>query len=284
MQVEIQYLKEATPIDQIAEERVAKKRKLQPPATLAVSPPPEQAPHYQGLTSAEYSLKLTSLELAQLQDPTSTRSSNLDACFDGGEGNAANKGPQTGIQVSHGDHSRLEHVSVQVFTEISHSRARELVVLYSEAVGSLHPVVDIAVVLNCADGLYAQLKERGKNSSRLTGRYDVIVIRLILAIALLSEQNQSAKLIENCYEGVEHELNRILCSETVSLRGVTLVLLGVRYSGLCRLKTTVDFFIGSLSSFFKQSENGMATVWYLSITSNGTWSTSTRDTSKSTSQ
>ncbi|KAE8371648.1 hypothetical protein BDV26DRAFT_286617 [Aspergillus bertholletiae] len=243
MQAEIQSLKEVTGTGQTGkvggslrdtqeayEGRQSKRRKLSQPITLVVSPPPVQGPRYQGLTSAEYSLKLTSLKLAQLQNPMGTKPSNLDACYDRGEAKDASKVLGNTAQLSQvNSQARSEQVSVQVFTELSHSRARELVILYSDVVGSLHPIVDISTVLDCVDQLYARLRETRKNSEKQTGRYDVIVIRLVLAIALLSEQNQNAALIESCYEEVEQELNSILCSETVSLRGVILVLMGAIY-------------------------------------------------------
>ncbi|KAJ5099523.1 hypothetical protein N7532_006524 [Penicillium argentinense] len=242
MQAEIRSLKQVTGIEELEEtsgsdslrdkrelfeQRQSKKRKLPPPATIAVSPPPIQGPRYQGLTSADYSLKLTSLNLAQMQNPTGAKPSDLDACYDRGEGKE--KSPSETKVSEMGSQSSSDQVSVQVFTEISHSKARELVILYSEVVGSLHPIVDISIVLECVDGLYARLEATKDNPERQTGRYDVIVVRLILAIALLSEQKHNSALIESCYEGVEQELKSILCSETVSLRGVTLVLLWAIY-------------------------------------------------------
>ncbi|RJE25978.1 hypothetical protein PHISCL_01663 [Aspergillus sclerotialis] len=247
MQTEIQSLKEFTGIEKTASEggshwgkhdtfgdRLSKKRRLQPPTTLPVSPPRGHDPPYQGLTSAEYSIKLTSLKLAQLQNPSGTRSPNLDACYDREGARDRDKEEGNEAQASRRyEQARLEQVSVQVFTEISHPRARELVILYSEAVGSLHPVVNIPTVLDCVDCLYARLNEARKTNKTPIGRYDVIVIRLILAIALLSEQNQSSALIASCYEGVGEELNSILSSEMVSLRGVILLLLGAIYHLFC---------------------------------------------------
>lgn len=244
MQTEIQSLKEVTGTEEIVNaggslrgkhdafgERLSKRRKLQPPTTLPVSPPPVRGPRYQGLTSAEYSLNLTSLKLAQLQNPTGTRSPNLDACYDREVCNDTTNGQENAAQTSGTNpQARLEQISVKAFAEISHSRARELVILYSEVVGSLHPVVDISIVLDCVDGLYARLKETRKNPKTPAGRYDVMAIRLILAIALLSEQNQDSALIASCYEGVEQEVNSIFCSERVSLRSVTLVLIGVSHT------------------------------------------------------
>lgn len=239
MQAEIRSLKEASQnkgMETVAggledspntlESLPSKKRKIPSPMTIAVSPPVAKDPCYQGLTSADYSLKLTSLNLAQLQNPTGSKTSDLDACYDRyGE---RDKGLSDEAKVSQSIYDRRpEEVSVEVFTEISHSRARELVLSYNTAVGTLHPIVDIKIVLDCVDGLYSQLQVSMDNSKKLSDRYDVIVIRLILAIALLSEHNRNMALVENCYEGVERELNAILCSETVSLRGVTLVLLGV---------------------------------------------------------
>lgn len=263
MQAEIRSLKEATQTKgmetvvgglqdspSILDGLPSKKRKTQSTTTIAVSPPVAQGPRYQGLTSADYSLKLTSLNLAQLQNPTGSKPSDLDAFYDRyGE---SSKSLSDEAKVSQSIFNRRpEEVSVEFLTEISHSRARELVLSYNTAVGALHPVVDITIVLDCVDGFYSQLRVSRDNSNKLSGRYDVIVIRLILAIALLSEQNRNTVLIEKCYEGVQQELNAILCSETVSLRGVTLILLGVcplrfrqSLSRLTYLQAIYQFFSG----------------------------------------
>lgn len=239
MQAEIWSLKELTGIEKIANSvgirgnqnaivhRPSKKRKLSQPTVLYVSPPLACGPRYQGLTSAEYSLKLASLNLAQLQSPAASGPSDLDACYDEGEDETNGLGDEADMSQLNPD-TRSEQVSVQFFTEMSHSRARELIILYSEVVGTLHPIVDISIILDCVDGLYARLKLAGQKSDKLTDRYDVIVIRLVLSIALLSEENQDAALIERCYEGVEQELKAILFSETVSLHSITLMLIGVR--------------------------------------------------------
>ncbi len=228
--------RQTTPEPSIPEEprkeRGAKRRRLT--TTLAVSPPSDTGAHYQGLTSPEYSFQLASLNLARLDNPASTTASNLDAFYNREEAKDPQESPgmeslvgPRGLQDPRGP---SEHVSVRVFTQISHARARELVVSYSETVGLLHNVLDIQSVLTCVDTLYAQLEGSVEQNTRQTGLYDVIVIRLILLIALRSEQTKNKALLDSCYEGVEEELNDILSSEHVSLRGVILILLGVRIS------------------------------------------------------
>ncbi|KAL4929513.1 fungal specific transcription factor domain-containing protein [Aspergillus undulatus] len=236
--------RQTTPEPSIPEEprkeRGAKRRRLT--TTLAVSPPSVTGAHYQGLTSPEYSFQLASLNLARLDNPASTTASNLDAFYNREEAKEPQESPgmeslvgPRGLQDPRGP---SEHVSIRVFTQISHARARELVVSYSETVGLLHNVLDIQSVLTCVDTLYAQLEGSVEHNARQTGLYDVIVIRLILLIALRSEQTKNKALLDSCYEGAEEELNDILSSEHVSLRGVILILLGAIqqvFSGCVRM-------------------------------------------------
>ncbi|RAH78909.1 hypothetical protein BO86DRAFT_437624 [Aspergillus japonicus CBS 114.51] len=219
-----------TPASEECSEPDSKRRRFV--TTMVVSPPSTVGPRYQGLTSPEYSFELASLKLAHLQDPTAVPASHLDAFYNRederqGRTRSIREGEPDGPAALSKAHIQPEHTSVRVFLDIPYTEAKRLVVSYSNTVGLLHPVVDVSVILSRLDALYARLKDTRQSTRSQPALYDVIVIRLILSIALRMEENQQTELIASCFEGVEDELNRILASEHISLRGVILVLLGV---------------------------------------------------------
>lgn len=238
MQYEIQSLRETTAVDDYMKSHgldnnaiSEKNRRRGSITTIDVSPSTVSEPGFHGCTSSEYSLKLASKKLmGRLQDPVPGPRSDVvedvEAYY--GHEDGEDQNPRHADKAMRPDTIELyDTVSVRVFTELPLSRARELIEIYADAAGTVHPIVDLALISRLMEQLYSSMGDRGLQPAKDIRYHDVTVIRLVLAIALVADQEKSTELIHSCYEGVDTELHRLICSETVGLRGIILIVLGV---------------------------------------------------------
>ena len=229
MQDEIQSIRDTTNVEDYTRsqglDNATKKRKRDS-ATIDVSPSTLAEPGFHGATSADYSLKIASMNLGRLQDPVPGLRADVDAHFLQEDGEEPLKHGDGEMKQPAG-RDLYDTVSVRVFTELPLSRAKALIEIYADAVGTVHPIVDLSLISSLMNELYSSMEDEKLQPAKNIRYHDVIVIRLVLSIALMADQEKNADLIRSCYEGVEMELNRLVCSEVVGLRGIILVVLGV---------------------------------------------------------
>lgn len=115
--------------------------------------------------------------------------------------------------------------------KIGKIRALELIDVYQELIGHLHPVVDIEQQKSRLDTIYALLE----SAPEVRSTYPEIeqdsldITKLVLSIALLAQTAGQTDIASALYNSVQNRIQDAMTSGAKNIQSVVLTLLAVRF-------------------------------------------------------
>lgn len=118
--------------------------------------------------------------------------------------------------------------------KIGKTRALQLIDVYQEVIGRLHPVVNIEQQKSQLNAIYALLESvPGARSTHPEIEQDSLdITKMVLAIALLAQTTGQSDIASALYNSVQNRIQDAMTSDAKNIQSVVLTLLVVHFYGL----------------------------------------------------
>ncbi|KAF3065672.1 hypothetical protein CFAM422_009540 [Trichoderma lentiforme] len=190
------------------------------------------SPRYWGATSSDYTLNVVRFCIRPVESHmTSSCRHQKIACY------SPDPAPDNyeGVEEPSGLRKRTSPCfcsdCTRCLRKLGKIRALQLIDVYQEVIGHLHPVVDIEQQKSQVNTIYALLESAQETSSTHPDieQDSLDITKIVLSIALLAQTTGQSKIASALYNSVQNRIQDAMTSDTKNIQSVVLTLLAAIY-------------------------------------------------------
>lgn len=205
--------------------------RLPVPACAVPAAASKRASHrFYGPTSPDYSLIAAERRVQQSVASNDSPREQSAPCFDDGKSDNEEDWAEDVDSPALSRPPTRQHPQpalLQFLGLFTRREAIRLLKVYHEAIGNLHPICDIARLLEQIEWLYNQSTGAQDDSETMVDEDELLILNLALSIALCAEPASKSLPANILYNGYRDIVNATLLAPATSLRHVTIAILEV---------------------------------------------------------